>query len=55
VTLKVFDLLGREVVTLVNENKSAGYYTTLWNAAGIPGGMYFSRLGGNGEQQVKKK
>jgi hypothetical protein len=41
-------------VTLVNDNKSAGSYTALWNAAGMPGGMYFGRLESNGEQQVKK-
>jgi hypothetical protein len=54
VSLKVYDLLGREIVTLVNENKSPGTYTAQWNAAGMPSGMYFSRLESTGEQQIRK-
>jgi hypothetical protein len=43
--LRVFDLLGREMATLVNEKKSAGTYTVTWNAgAKIPSGVYFYRL-----------
>ncbi len=43
--LRVFDLLGREMVTLVDEMKSAGTYTVTWNAAAqIPSGVYFYRL-----------
>jgi photosystem II stability/assembly factor-like uncharacterized protein len=44
VSLKVFDLLGREVATLVNEVKSAGSYTATFNAANMPSGVYFYRL-----------
>jgi hypothetical protein len=44
VSLKVFDLLGREVTTLVNEKKSAGSYQVPWNASGLASGMYFYRI-----------
>jgi hypothetical protein len=54
VTLKIYDLLGREIVTLVNENKSPGTYTAQWSAANMSSGMYFSRLESNGEQQIRK-
>lgn len=44
VSLKVFDLLGKEVATLVNEVKEAGFFAQEWNASGIPSGMYLYRL-----------
>ena len=44
VSLKVFDLLGREVATLVNEEKSPGTYEVTWNALGLPSGVYFYQL-----------
>lgn len=44
VSLKVFDLLGKEVATLVSEELSAGNYTRRWNAADVPSGVYFYRL-----------
>lgn len=44
VKLKVYDLLGNEVETLVNEEKSAGKYEINWNAANLPSGVYFYRL-----------
>jgi len=44
VTLKVFVLLGREVATLLNGMLDAGTHTKIWNATGIPGGMYICRL-----------
>lgn len=43
-TLKVFDILGREVATLVNEELSAGNYTRRWNATNASSGIYFYRL-----------
>lgn len=42
--LKVYDLLGREVATLVNEVMSPGTYTVQWDAAGMASGVYFYRL-----------
>jgi hypothetical protein len=44
VSLQVFDLLGREVATLVNEKKSAGSYEAIWNASGLASGVYFYQL-----------
>jgi hypothetical protein len=44
VTLKVYDLLGRELATLVNERKQAGEYNLNWNAEDVPSGVYFYRL-----------
>jgi hypothetical protein len=44
VSLKVFDLLGREVATLVSEELPARNHTRQWNASAIPSGVYFYRL-----------
>ncbi|MCB9357894.1 MAG: T9SS type A sorting domain-containing protein [Calditrichaeota bacterium] len=54
VTLTVFDVLGREVTTLVNENLTAGAYTTTWNAASLPSGMYMYRISINEQSIVNK-
>ena len=42
--LKVYDILGREVTTLVNEVKQPGSYGVTWDATGIASGVYFCRL-----------
>lgn len=42
--MKIFDILGREVKTLVNENLKAGEYEVSFTAANLPGGVYFYRL-----------
>ena len=44
VSLKIFDLTGRETATLVFEELSVGHYSRQWNAAEIPSGIYFYRL-----------
>ncbi|HSW56571.1 MAG TPA: T9SS type A sorting domain-containing protein [Ignavibacteriaceae bacterium] len=44
VTLKVFDILGNEIETLVNEEKAAGAYEITWYAEGLPSGIYFYQL-----------
>ena len=44
VSLTVFNVLGEEVATLVNEELTAGRYLTQWNASGIASGVYFYRL-----------
>ena len=44
VTLKIFDILGREVATLVNEFQAAGSYARMLNAASLSSGVYFYRL-----------
>jgi hypothetical protein len=43
-SLKVYDILGREVATLVSEELPQGKYSRLWNAAGMSSGVYFYRL-----------
>jgi hypothetical protein len=54
VILKIYDILGREVATLVNEKLPAGSHTRQWDAAGLPSGVYFYRLNVNGFTQTKK-
>jgi hypothetical protein len=44
VTLKIYDILGREMGTLVSEVKSPGTYTVVWGAHGYSSGVYFYRL-----------
>ena len=44
VSLKVYDLLGREVATLVNEEKPAGNYEVEFNGTGLPSGIYLYHL-----------
>ncbi len=44
VSLKVHDVLGREVATLVNENLSAGSYSMQWDGSNFGSGIYFIRL-----------
>jgi hypothetical protein len=44
VSIKVYDLLGREVATLVNEFKQVGTYPATWNAANIGTGVYFYKM-----------
>ncbi len=44
VSLRVYDLLGREVVTLVNEMKKPGEYSVEWDARAVPSGVYFYQM-----------
>jgi hypothetical protein len=44
VTLKVYDILGHEVATLVNDRKLPGSYSVNWDATGRPSGVYSYRL-----------
>jgi hypothetical protein len=44
VSLKVYDILGNEVATLVNSEKPAGVYELEWNAGNVPSGVYFYQL-----------
>lgn len=54
VTLKVHDLLGREVATLVNEEKQAGNHEVTWNAAEFASGIYFYQLKAGGYNATRK-
>ncbi len=52
--LIVYDLLGREVATLVNEQKPAGNYEAEWNASNLPSGLYIYLLRVGNFVQMKK-
>jgi hypothetical protein len=54
VTLKVYDILGREVTTLVNENKMAGTYQVNFNASNLASGIYFYTIKAGDFSQTKK-
>ena len=53
VTLRIHDALGREVATLVDEDRSAGEHTVRWDAAGMPAGVYFCTLTAGIFRQVR--
>ena len=42
--MKVYDVLGNEISTLVNEEKSEGNYSVTFDASGLPSGVYFYTL-----------
>jgi N-acetylneuraminic acid mutarotase len=54
VSIKVFDVLGREVTTLINENKPVGNYSVQFNAAKLTSGVYFYRMQAGDFAQTKK-
>ncbi len=54
VTLKVFDVLGREVETLIQERQSAGMHSVRFNASNLPSGVYFYRLQAGSYSDTKK-
>ncbi|MEK6572618.1 MAG: T9SS type A sorting domain-containing protein, partial [Bacteroidota bacterium] len=54
VALKVLDVLGREVATLVNESLTPGSYSVRWNASGFSGGIFFYALTSRNASQTRK-
>ncbi|MFA3783804.1 DUF5666 domain-containing protein [Melioribacteraceae bacterium 4301-Me] len=54
VTLKVYDILGREISTLINEYKPAGEYKVRFNAASLPTGVYLYKLNAGTQTSVRK-
>ena len=54
VTLTIYDLLGREITTLVNENKPAGIYTVNFDASNLSSGVYFYSIKSSNFHQTKK-
>ncbi len=52
VLLKVYDMTGREVATLVNGDKAAGFYTVPFNAINLASGVYIYRLSAEGKDKV---
>ena len=53
-TLKVYDILGREVATLVDGYQTAGVHQVQFNAQNLSSGVYFYRLSAPGQDFVKK-
>jgi ligand-binding sensor domain-containing protein len=54
VTIKIYDILGKEVATLVNEEKPAGNYNVNFNALGLSSGIYFYKLQSRSFVETKK-
>lgn len=54
VTLKIYDILGKEVETLVNGEQESGVYSIQWNAKGLASGMYFYTLRAGSFSATKK-
>ena len=54
VSLKIYDLLGHEAATLVNEIRTAGEYTITWDAYDFPNGIYLCRIDSEGLIEIKK-
>lgn len=53
-TLIVYDILGREITTLVNEAKQPGTYEVEFNAEGLPSGVYYYQLKAGSLIETKK-
>ena len=54
ITLKIYDVLGREVITLVNEELSAGKHEVIFDASQFSSGIYFYQLKAGSFVQTKK-
>ncbi len=54
VVLKVFDVLGREVATIVNEELEPGEYTRTWDASRVPSGVYYYKLSAGTYTEARK-
>ena len=54
INIKIFDVLGREVVTLVNEELKPGAYEVIWDGSIYPSGIYFYTFETNGFSDTKK-
>jgi len=54
ITLKVYDILGKEVAVLVNENQDAGNYSVKFNAFHLPSGIYFYKITSSNYTATKK-
>lgn len=54
VTIQIYDVTGRRVATLLNENRPAGYHNITWNAGSVASGTYFYRIHAGSFSSVKK-
>jgi len=53
-SLRVFDLLGREIATLAEGEFEAGEHLVRWNASGYASGIYFCRLQGDRKAETRR-
>jgi hypothetical protein len=53
-SLRVYDVLGREVAILVNEVKEPGHYTVTWHTHGVSSGAYIYRLASGGQVETRR-
>lgn len=54
VTIRIYDILGRKVATLVDKNETMGDKTVLFNASNLPSGVYFYRMQAGSFTQTRK-
>ncbi|MGH7494468.1 MAG: T9SS type A sorting domain-containing protein [bacterium] len=54
VTIKVYNLLGKEIAALISERQSAGEHEVRWNVPSLPSGIYFYRLQAGGFTATRK-
>ncbi|MBK8549516.1 MAG: T9SS type A sorting domain-containing protein [Ignavibacteria bacterium] len=52
--MRIYDILGREVVTLVNDKLDPGKYEVDWNGNNFSSGLYFYKMDANGFSDTKK-
>lgn len=51
VAIKIFDITGREVASILNQTQTAGYYTATFNASNLSSGVYFYQINADGGNQ----
>jgi hypothetical protein len=54
VTLKIYNVVGEEIATLVNEEIAAGSYSITWNGEILPSGVYYYKITTSNSSMVKK-
>jgi len=54
VSISIYNVLGQHLTTLVNDLLTPGTYSTVWNAANLPSGIYFCRMETMSHSQVRK-
>ncbi len=54
VTLKIYDMIGKEIMTLINTNLTPGTYKYKFDASSLPGGVYFYKLSSGNFSNTKK-
>ncbi len=53
-SLKIFDLSGKEIADLVDKNLVSGVYSEVWNASSFPSGVYYYRIQMGNFAETKK-